>query len=255
MKNMTLKKWILSGIALALCIVILAFIIYTIVVVVNKDKKPDALETMPIDYEFAFDGKVTINEIAYNVTMNGKDGKFDLVANKLAPITGTYELTQGKGYTFFFNDANGTEVRTQYDTSEKELYFVYVLDLGAARGSGNVKMTWKNETFTLEGEAWADIPSFAGMANFGFIQATMQMVCKADDTFRLFSTDMGEYVAEITGTYSYENGAYVFTIGENTYTSALNEETGLHEVSIPVSIPSYGFDGQAALVQISLTVD
>lgn len=252
---MSLKKWILSGLSVALGIVILVFLIYTIVVVVNKDKSSDTLDTTPTDYEFTFEGNITLNEIAYDVVLNGKDGEFDLVANKLPPITGTYAFTQGKGYTFYFDDANGTETRTQYDTSAKEFTIIYTLDLGTARGSGNVKLTWKNADFTLEGEAWGAIPSFAGSGQIGFISPNMKMVCKADDTFRLFSTDFAAYVTEITGTYTYENGAYVFIVGENRYTSVLNSETGLHEVSIPAEIPAQNWKGTVRLIQIPLVAD
>ncbi len=255
-KSMTLKQWILSALTGVLCIVILSFLIYTILVVVNKDKADEPVVPDPVDYEFTFEGQITLlNDIKYHVVMNGKDGDFELVPNKLAPITGTYKLTQGKGYTFFFNDANGTEVRTQYDASTKEFGFIYTLDLGSARGSGNVKLTWKNEDFILVGDAWGDIPFFAGSAPAGFMNFGMQMVCKADDTFRLFSPDFATYVTEINGAYAYENGAYVFTVGEKTYTSELNEESGLHEVDIPIEVPVLNSTFTAHLIQVILTVD
>lgn len=210
------------------------------------------------EYEFSFCGAVTINEIDYDVVMNGKDGAFDLKPNNLPSFKGSYEFTAGKGYTFFFEDANGTEVRTQYDTTSQEFSFVYILDLGTARGSGNVRLTCRDTDFVPQGEAWADIPMFNGktqlVINGHTLNGAMQVICKADGSFHMFSTDL-TFIDEAFGTYEYRDGVYVFSINDVEYESVYNAETGLHEIELPTSVVAYNAFSTAQLLQVILTVD
>ncbi len=205
-------------------------------------------------YEFNFEGEITLNEIFYTVTIQGEDGNFELKANALPPVKGTYTKTEGQGYTLSFQDSLATDVRTQYDRNNKEFYFIYNLDLGTARGNGNIRFTYKDESFVPAEEAWEDIPSFTGTVRL-VVSATMQVVCKGDGTFRLFSTDFADYIPELTGTYEYKDGSYIFTAEGVEYVSVLNEETGLHEIGLPAGMPAFNFYATANLTQVVLTVD
>ena len=211
------------------------------------------------EYDFQFTGAVTMGGegavVEYNVVMTGKDGKFKFQPNALTPIRGTYVYTEGQGYTFSFQDANGTDVRTVWDAAKKEFSFIYKMDLGAARGVGNVKLTYQDPDFVQQGEPWSEIPSFAGAANFGFITANMQMVCKADGTFSLFSTDFGQYVSAQSGTYTFENGVYVFQVeGGPQYVSEVRD--GIHVLTVLLSLPVLSqYDVPCEITQVILTVD
>ena len=60
MKNLSLKNKILLGIASALALVILAFLIWTIVAVAVGMAPPKDIVTAG-EYDFTFDGKITLN--------------------------------------------------------------------------------------------------------------------------------------------------------------------------------------------------
>lgn len=239
----------LMALALALCIALCAAAMIACGDGNEGDDNPE--------YDIVFTGAITLNEVSYNVVLNGKDGSFTLNAGTLKSVfTGTYTFTEGKGYTMIFVDGSGTEVRTKYDSAKKEFWFIYTLDLGSARGSGNLKLTCKDDSFTQTGEAWSDIPLFVGTAKWfgGVVTANMQITCKADNSFVLFSTNFAANIPEISGTYAYTNNTYVFTVGEDTYTSTYDAETGLHSVSIPADMPGYG-SNPANMTQVILTVD
>lgn len=218
------------------------------------------------EYDFTFTGFITLgnpetdSDILYNLVMTGKDGVFKLSPNALTPIRGVYTFTAGQGYTFSFNDANGTDVRTRWDSAKKEHHFIYTLDLGEARGSGNVKLTYQDNSFTQVGDPWSAIPSFVGICNAGFIQAEIKVVCKANGTWNSFSTNFGTYVTQMTGSYTFENDSYTFVTSDNskTFSSTINED-GLHVISVPVDIPALAAYvpsiPDAVCTEIVLTVD
>jgi hypothetical protein len=217
----------------------------------GKDKKSEE----PV-YEFAFTGSVTINETKYDVAVNGKDKKFEVLPGSLPPIKGgTYTVTANQGYTFAFADANGTEVRSQYDTAKKEHSFIYTLDL-AARGFGNVRLVFKDEGFVRAAEPWSDIPVFTGSFT-AILEFPMVISCKADGSFGVAALANPGYVAEhgMVGTYEYKNGAYVFDLDGTIYTSALDPESGLHKVEFYFVMTYIGAPSLTVMTQQVLTAD
>ncbi len=152
----------------------------------------EEVENPVSEYDFSFTGEITLNEIYYEVVMEGKDNAFTVDAGNISSVTkGNYTFTEGKGYTFTFNDSAGTIVRTQYDASSQTFSFIYTLDLGTARGSGNLLLSYTDTSFVHEGELWADIPSFSGTAAWfgGVLTGTVNIVCDADNGFTTVSPD------------------------------------------------------------------
>ena len=257
MKNLSLKNKILLGIASALALVILAFLIWTIVAVAVGMAPPKDIVTAG-EYDFTFDGKITLNEVEYDVSLNGKDDKFSVSANKLSSVVnGTYEFTEGQGYTFTFNDANGTIVRTQYDTVSKSFGFIYHLDLGA-RGAGNLKLTLKDENFQVVGEPWQDILSFSGTATvFGSLRFVCGCSCAPDGTFNIFLSDGPAAIQPISGTYEFVDGKYIFTAEDGSVYTAEKNADGLYEFEVGIVIPALpgGAPQPCVFTQVVLTVD
>lgn len=264
-RELTLKDKILAAIGLALSVVIVVFVIYTVVVVVDG-LTPDTVaeETDDTVYEVNFDGEVTINEVDYEVALRGSDGTFTVSANKITGVTdGTYTFTEGQGWTFSFDDSSSTVVRTQYDEDAKVHSFIYHLDLGS-RGEGNLVLSCADDSFSVDGEAWADIPSFSGTAGFfyGAVSTDCYCACDADGNFTIYSdSSAAAQITSITGTYEYTDGAYVFTSEDgDVYTTSVNDE-GLHEFTVSAYCPSLATYGDSiaytdlVLTQVVLTVD
>lgn len=256
MKSLSLKNKILAGIALALVAVILVFLVYTIVVVaIGQRPVSNELEGggTDVQHDLVFTGEITLLDVDYEVRLNGDDGAFSVDANTIEGVTtGTYTFTEGQGYTFTFADASGTIVRTQYDASSKTFSFIYHLDMGS-RGNGNLRLSSEDEDFVLQGEPWADIPSFQGV---GFAGITVVISCDAENNFRIFATSASPApVTEITGTYEFKDGAYVLTTADGTVYSSVVNEDGLHEfVDIPIYVPAMSNYMTFTLTQVILTV-
>lgn len=256
MKNLSLKNKILSVIAAALVLVILIFAIWSIVAYA-VGSRPDKFEYGEDDtvYEFTFTGGITLLDVDYEVKLNGSDGNFSLDANTIKGVTsGTYTYTEGQGWTFTFNDAGGTIVRSQFDAETKAHSFIYHLDLGS-RGAGNLRLSYEDEDFVRQGEPWADIPSFSGVGMAGI---TVVVSCDTDNNFRIFATPASPApVTEISGTYEYKDGHYVLTATDGTvYTSTVNEESGLQEFKdMMIYIPALSAPMPFTLTQVILTVD
>jgi hypothetical protein len=211
--------------------------------------------------EFEFKGNITLNDIAYDVVMPGKDQAFTLNAGNLKSVyKGTYSFAKGQGYTMTFADANSTCVRTQFDTASKTFSFIYTLDLGTARGSGNLKLSYVDTSFALVGDPWNDIPSFAGNAAWfgGALKANMKIACDADNGYKVVSGEINDFTP-IQGTYAYANGVYVFNRDDGTSVSSVkNAASGLQEVTMTVHRPgleAYGAaDAPTVFTQVILTV-
>lgn len=263
MKSLSVKNKVMAGIALALCAVIVGFIIYTAVVIVNglKPAAPPSLGGDDTVYDVSFSGEISLLGVDYDVELRGNDGEFTVNAGRIENVTGgTYVFTEGQGWTFTFADASSTVVRSQFDDESKTFSFVYHLDMGS-RGAGNLRFSFTDEDFAVEGEPWADIPSFSGTAAWfgGIVTAEISCSCDANGNFRIFEASGA--ITEIVGTYELTDGVYVFTAEDGTvYTSAVNGD-GLHEMTVSVYRPALASYGDAVarvpvvMTQIVLTVD
>ena len=116
----------------------------------------------------------------------------------------------------------------------------------------------------MQGEPWADIPSFGGTAAWfgGAVSADCSCSCDADGNFSIFSSPTAAAaITAISGTYEYKDGVYVLTAEDGTvYSSSVNAD-GLHEISLKVYCPQLAGYGDAiaytdlVLTQVVLTVD
>lgn len=263
MKSLSLKNKIMAALAIALCAVIVGFLIYTAVVIVNgvKPKAPAVIGDDGTEYDVNFSGGISLLGVDYDVELQGNDGEFTVNAGRISDVTGgTYTFTEGQGWTFSFADASNTVVRSQFDDASKTFSFVYHLDLGS-RGAGNLRFSFTDEDFTVDGEPWADIPSFGGTAAWfgGVVTEEISCSCDADGNFRIFEASGA--ITEIVGTYELTGGVYVFTAADGTvYTSAVNADD-LHEMTVSVYRPALASCGDAVarvpvvMTQIVLTVD
>lgn len=265
MRSLSLKHKILAVIAAALCAVIVGYVIYTVVVIVNG-LKPAApsLEEPGVVHDVSFQGNITLLGVDYEVALNGDEGAFSVDAGRIQDVvSGTYTFTDGQGWTFVFADASSTVVRSQFDTATKTFSFVYHLDLGS-RGAGNLRFSFVDEDFTVDGKPWADIPSFSGTAVYfgGAVQTECSLSCDAEGNFTLFSAPTAAAaITTIQGTYEFTDGVYVFTTSDGTvYTTAPNAD-GLQEFSVQVYCPQLAGYGDSiaytnlVLVQSILEVD
>ena len=252
MKNLSLKNKILAVIAALLCIVILAALIHMITTISNANKASGGDDLSA--YDVIFSGTTHILDEDYDVILKGKDGTFSLDANNMKGVMdGTYSFTDGQGWTFVFDDNLGLNVRSHYNSSEKQHEMIYALDLGS-RGSGNILLVREDKQFAAAESPWLDIPTFTGTANLGVITAEMRLICKEDNTFNFFSTNFGQYIPSLNGTYIYSDGKYIFTVEGEEYTA--EKKDGLYTVSLPVSLPVMGVSGiPAEMVQDVLSVD
>lgn len=262
MKSLSLKNKIMAALAIALCAVIVGFLIYTAVVIVNgvKPKAPAVIGDDTV-YDVNFGGNISLLGIDYEVALQGNDGEFTVNAGRISDVTGgTYTFTEGQGWTFSFADASNTVVRSQFDDASKTFSFVYHLDLGS-RGAGNLRFSFTDEDFAVDGEPWADIPSFGGTAAWfgGVVTAEISCSCDADGNFRIF--EAAGAITEISGTYALEGDSYVFTAADGTvYTATVNAD-GLYEMTVSVYRPALASYGDAVarvpvvMTQIVLTVD
>ncbi|MDR1532322.1 MAG: hypothetical protein LBS62_09085 [Clostridiales bacterium] len=189
-------------------------------------------------YAFSFTGNITINDIFYDVVLNGEEGgTFELLAGNIPPTRGTYEFTAGKGYLFKFEDSKENEMITEYDPAAKYFSFVYPLDLGP-RGKGNVNLGCKDETFTPDNEGWTfELPVFTGQAVFGngILTVNLELQCKSDGTFVVHNDS--SYAQQIDGTYTCANDIYSFTVSEDfQFESYYDEETGSRSVTFDIAV-------------------
>ena len=206
------------------------------------------------DSDVVFSGKINLLEEDYDILLKGKGGAFTVDANNMKGIMdGTYTFTDGQGWTFVFNDNLGFNVRSQYNQTEKAHQFIYPLDLGS-RGSGNILLVKEDKSFKAPQEPWVEIPTFTGTADLGVIAAEMRLICKADDSFDFFSTNFGQYIPALNGTYEFVDGTYLFHVEGEDYTAEQKE--GLYAVSLPVSLPVMGVTGlPTEMVQDVLSID
>ena len=252
MEKMTLKNKILSVIAILLCLVIIGALVQMISTIANANKSSSDEDLSGFDV--VFNGKTNILGEDYDIVLKGKDGSFSVDANNMKNIMdGTYSFTEGQGWTFVFDDNLGLNVRSHYKESEKTHQFIYPLDLGS-RGAGNILLTSEDKSFKAADEPRDDIPTFTGTADLNVITAEMRLICKADNSFDFFSTNFGQYIPALNGTYDCTDGKYVFHIEGAEYTAELKD--GMYSVSMPVSLPVMGVTGiPTEMVQDILTIN
>jgi len=260
MKNLSLSGKIRAVLAGLLCIAVVAALSHMgITMATAFAPKTEPKEDLS-QYDMVFTGNITIYDEAYDIVLKGKDGSFTMDANTIKNVMdGSYTFTEGQGWTFTFQDANSTVVRSQYDRDAKAHSFIYALDMGS-RGTGNLRLSNADEDFSPAAEPWEDIPFFSGTAAWfgGTLSATAAASCDADGNFRIFCT--GGEINEIAGTYALVDGNYVFTAEDGTvYTSHPDPDSGLPTLEVGVHRPAleaYGAaDTVAQLTLVVLTVD
>lgn len=258
---MTLTQKICTLVAGALAVAILGFLIHGIVIVALVFI-PDTPANVEENYEFKFEGSIILYDEEYEVCLHGNDGTFSLDANNITDATkGVYTFTEGQGWTFTFDDSAHTVVRSQYDKGTRMHSFVYTLNLGS-RGSGNIRLSYVQESFEANDPAWADIPSFSGKASWfgGIVSVDLLISCDDSGNFSVVNSSGEIHIDEVTGTYVYENDCYVFTQDDGTvYTSVLDSNTNLYRVTITIHNPTLDAYGagytETVFTQSVLTVD
>lgn len=257
MKKMSLLQKILGVVACCLIVAVIAVGAHGI----HAFVKGTAPATIDEDaYDFVFTGKITLLGEEYDVYLLGSGNTFQMNAGNIKNVMdGTCTFTEGQGWTFKFNDAMGTIVRSQYSKETKASSFIYSLDMGS-RGVGNLRLSCEDPDFKAAQTPWNDIPSFTGTAAWFGGVVTAQAVTACDDAgnFRVFCT--GGEVNEITGTYELADGKYIFTAADGTSYTAEKNADGLYAFSCSVFRPalaSYGPVANATIefVQTVLTVD
>lgn len=258
MKELSLKNKILSAVAALLCLAVLGLAASTIVVIA-VGLNPPVKEQIEKEYDFSFTGKISLYDVDYDVSLNAENGSFSVKAGRIEDVvSGTYKFTAGQGYTFSFADATNTVVRTKFDEGNKQFSFVYHLDMGS-RGVGNLLFSLEKSDFSVEGEAWVDIPSFKGTAAWfgGYVTTEVTIACDADNNFKV--VDSANYLSPISGTYAYINGKYEFTTTDGAIYVAEKNADGLYAFTLNVYNPQLEAYGMAAatadVVQYILTVD
>lgn len=259
--SLTLKQKICSGVACALGATIVGFGVASGVTMYNAFK-PAVIEQEDMSkYELVFSGKINLLDTDYDIVLKGKDQKFSVDANTIHGVMdGTYTYTEGQGWTFTFDDAAGTIVRSMYDKTSGAFSFIYSLDMGS-RGAGNIRLSYEKKDFNAAAECWADIPSFAGTAVFFGIQAPVTALCDADGNFKIFGTGTVVTLDEIVGTYEYKNDSYIFTAEDGTVYTTEKDENGLHTFTYKAHTPQldaygpYVSNCNTVLTQVVLTVD
>ncbi len=244
MKNLSFTSKILSLVAAILCLVIIGTGVHMAAAIRNGTS--DSTLKDAGDYDVVFTGSINLNDEDYDIVLKGKDGSFTVDANNMKNvIDGNYVFTDGQGWTLLFNDALGMNIRTHYDSADKAHKFIYALDLGS-RGAGNLELSKEDKSFSPASDSWNDIPTFTGTADLGVIAAEMRLICKADGSFHFFSTNFGQYIPSLEGTYAEKEGKYVFTIGEEEIETVLQD--GLLTATLPVSLPVMGVTGIPTLM-------
>ncbi len=262
MKNMSLLQKILGVVACCLIVAVIAVGAHGIHAFV-KGTAPVAIDEG--DYEFVFKGNIALLDQEYDVAMMGSEGRFLMDAGSIRNVMdGTYTFTEGQGWTFKFNDAMGTIVRSQYDTETKASSFIYALDMGA-RGAGNLRLSCEDKDFKPAEKRWNDIPAFSGTAAWlgGSVSTTAVTACDDAGNFRIFTTGGSIFtVIEITGKYELVGDEYIFTSNEGaTYVAVKDPATGLFTFTCNVINPTVAAamhnSGEATVVftQDILTVD
>lgn len=251
MKGKSLKSILLGAVAALLGIAIVVTGIHLGMTIANGLA---AVKGSNEEYELYFTADAVIQDEDYHIVLRGNNGEFCVDANNMKDILGgTYASTEGQGWTFFFADSLGSNIRSHFDQNTKQHSFLYPLDMGS-RGSGVIQLKASDTAFQQKSPEWKDIPTFSGSVNLGVITADMRLICKADGTFSCFSSNFGQYIPEITGTYEFSGDDLTFTAEGETYAASLTD--GLYVVTVPISLPVMGVSGiPGELVQDVLLVN
>lgn len=255
MKNLTIKRKVLSILGAVLTVVLVAALIQMLTVIRSAGNSSLAAQEDLSAYDVVFTGNVTLLDEPYDVVLKGKDGSFTVDANQLKNIMdGTYTFTEGQGYTFVFRDSFGTNVRSQYDRDGKEHGFLYTLDMGS-RGAGTLRLSRPDPGFAASATPWNDLPAFAGTPVWfgGVLSASAVCSCDAEGNFQIFCT--GGEINVISGTYAVEGNTYTLTAEDGrVVTSTIDEETGLPSFTMVVHRPALEAYGAAADAETKFTL-
>lgn len=193
----------------------------------DDDNKPDE---KPVTYKYAFKGVLTLDK-TFNVELNcNEDGTFKLVVKENSKtIDGTYTFTDGYGFKFKFNDTTNTEVSSTYNKETKEHVVAYELKMGDD-GKGVVELKLHDDKFVpvkvdTKKAIFKNSANFKGGLTYMPEGETNIMKAKvfnsvikveADGTCAL-SFDAASEIAEVKGTYKFENNTFVFKFGDKEY--------------------------------------
>lgn len=167
----------------------------------------------------AFVGSCEINDVTYNVTLSCQksDGEFSLKIKEIPELelNGAAEYDASKGFRFTFTDQNDTIKVPKYDAETSTFSFTYTLVLGDKYGTGDVTLSYKDETFTPGGETFFEPVVFYAfdpdVGNFGMTTCEAYLYLYEDHTFIINASCPLTAANSAYGTYTYdaENNKYV----------------------------------------------
>ncbi len=168
-----------------------------------------------------FAGTCEINGETYNVTLSCKkeNGEFSMKIKEIPELelTGDVEYDEAKGFRFTFTDQNDTIKVPVYDADTNTFSFAYTLVLGDKYGTGNVKLSYKDEAFTPGGETFFEPVVFYAfdpdVGNFGMTTCEAYLYLYEDNTFVINASCPLTAANSAYGTYVYDatNNKYVLT--------------------------------------------
>lgn len=198
----------------------------------------------PSKAEFEFKGTVELKGTSHEVTLKGyKDNKFEVsIKDVTYEGKGTYQFIDKVGYKFTF--ANGTEVSTTFDNTNKDHILSFEVKAGDA-GSGTCTLKLHDEDFVLDvtasgKAAFIEKANFTGTASVPgdtpqtgkSYPATLKL--ESDGTLSL-KYEKNE-VLNKTGTYTFNNNTFTLTIDGKEYTSSYDLGTGGYLIAYKQSI-------------------
>lgn len=230
--------------AVVLCVAAIAFS------ACNNDDTPPANQEN--EYAFEFTGQTTIAGKNYHVSVVGSkdDDTFELLIAELPALSldGKYDFEAGKGYRFTFDDKDDTVKVPRYDTATHEFKFTYTLNLGGNIGSGNVPLTYVDETFVPSGETFFEPFCFIGSGEIAAYGATFdsKVWCYEDGSVSVITVCNLVSINPGTGTWTYNSDTDTYTLTytlvdsvmgnrEYTATSSATGENGSYTFDLTVS--------------------
>ena len=197
-----------------------------------------------------FKGSTTIEEVTYNVVLSLYADKTATlnVANDIDPVSGTYELIEGRGYKFTLGTST---YETSWDQETTTHSFEYVLRLGEL-GSGTVTLSYVDVDFVYTAKPakveYITNVKLTGVLNFSGVHG-IELVFNEDGTYNITTDSSFELVQNLlttSGAYTFENNTFTLTIGGVEYKTIYNLHTGAYTLN-------YNVVGPQATVPITLT--
>lgn len=187
-----------------------------------------------------FEGKVTLKNTEHAVTVKGfKDNKFELtIADVNYTKNGTYEFLAGIGYKFTFS--NGDVCMTTFDAAKKDHVLTVKIKAGDA-GSGEAVLKLHDDKFVLD-EGALGKNAFVQRANF---VGTLSGEGGKKFTFKAklneggaLEIDAGIPMLNKTGTWTFENNKFVFTVEGKNYESTFDLGTSTYTIPYETKSPA-----------------